>query len=474
VHPHHIASRYNFCVPVSSGALLYNLSSGRLVRLSRGDGEELARLLSAPVRARVDATAFQDAVWSALLDGGFVVDESVDEVAEIKERFWSARRSSPIVVTLTVTQDCNLRCFYCYEDRTDERLESGNLPEILERLDASLARAPTSSVHVDWYGGEPLLAADFIECASVAIQDHVAKRGRGYSASIISNGTRWPSDPAAFVRRHAIREVQISFDGNRLQHDKYRAYRKETASSSFDEAVRVVDALVSVCKVAIRLNIDARSAPTVGEFLDFVLARKWLVPPNRGVLQPARLTAFSKRSAFMKDAGLSVTEFERIKRDLIKPRLGPGIRIEEAETLDGFPRPRSSVCAALGDASFVVGADALEYRCGLQVGEAGRNVGPLVQKKRRLPLAADAEKRASDDTAFWRDFDPTERPRCPRCSFLPVCWGGCPKGHLEGNQHAIDEQGRYWRENLARLIAAGAGESEGGAFAFDEAVQFRS
>ena len=102
---------------------------------------------------------------------------------------------------------------------------------ILARLDQSIARSSRRAVHLDWYGGEPLLNAGFIEYASERIQAHVASRGLAYSASIISNGTGWPDDPLAFVQRHAIREVQISFDGDQEQHDRYRAFRTEQGSS---------------------------------------------------------------------------------------------------------------------------------------------------------------------------------------------------------------------------------------------------
>src|SRR5207248_9209388 len=58
-------------------------------------------------------------------------------------------------------------------------------------------------------------------------------------------------------------------------------------------------------------------------------------------------------------------------------------------------------------------------------------------------------KRAADDL-WWQQFDPTGLPTCSRCSFLPICWGGCPKKHLEQDEHAIAEQGAYWRKNLPR------------------------
>jgi uncharacterized protein len=96
-----------------------------------------------------------------------------------------------------------------------------------------------------------------------------------------------------------------------------------------------------------------------------------------------------------------------------------------------------------------VGAEGRTYRCGLQVGEVARAVGTL--------SAAISPEGEAPDAGWWESFDPTLAPSCSRCSFLPVCWGGCPKKHLEGDQHAIQEQGRYWRNNLPRLIAAAAG-----------------
>jgi uncharacterized protein len=467
----YVASRYNFCVPVAGGSLLYNVSTGRMTKFAPGDGEELARYLGSSPQPAVDGDGFPADVWQFLLEGGFVVAADADEVGEIRRRFWEARVDAPLVVTLTVTQDCNLRCFYCYEDRSSDRLESTDVDRILARLDQSIARSSRRAIHLDWYGGEPLLNAGFIEYASERIQAHVASRGLGYSASIISNGTGWPDDPLAFVRRHAIREVQISFDGDQEQHDRYRAFRTEQGSS-FEQAVRVVDAVVAACKVSVRLNLDRRSARSIPGFLDFAITRGWFRPPNRGVLQPARLAAFSKRSSFMESTQLSVTEFEEVKQRIRQLTAG-AVAIEEAETIDGFPRPRRTVCAALGSASFVVGADVREYRCGLQVGETGRDVGSLGRSPRHLPIVGQASSGEAADRMFWEAFDPTTLPRCSRCSFLPVCWGGCPKGHLERNQHAIDEHGRYWRENLARLIATGVGESVRGIVVYDEKTQLR-
>ena len=137
---------------------------------------------------------------ATLLAGDFVVSEGFDEVAAIRETFWSARQIAPIVLTLTTTQDCNLGCFYCYEPRTQERLTTSDVDSIVAMTRRRLESRPRASLHVDWYGGEPLLNFEFIESASVALQWLCSDLGRRYEASIISNGSVWPDDVGSFVK----------------------------------------------------------------------------------------------------------------------------------------------------------------------------------------------------------------------------------------------------------------------------------
>jgi uncharacterized protein len=89
-----------------------------------------------------------------------------------------------------------------------------------------------------------------------------------------------------------------------------------------------------------------------------------------------------------------------------------------------------------------------------------------------LPVLASTGDPAVE-MAWWDAFDPTQLPTCARCSFLPICWAGCPKKHLEGDTHAIAEQGAYWRRNVARLVAEGVGATMLDEVEFSPADQFR-
>lgn len=466
-------SRYNFAVPLEAGALMFNAASGVTLRVAGRDGLAFACLASsAPCEFPPDCVdeVFRD----QLIAGGFIVPASGSEAAAIQKRYWHARRETPMTVTIATTMDCNLGCYYCYENRSNDALSRAELPALIGWVRKRLIASKRNRLHVDWYGGEPLLNQEFFEEASHTLQGLCAELGVGYRASVISNGTTWPENVEEFVRMHRIGQVQISFDGLRANHDRRRRQRRDSphyapGMSPFDRSASLVDRLVRVVRVDLRLNIDAWNADDLIPFLAFCRARGWFSAPYPAVFQPARLASYSERSRFMRKCELPIEAYNAL-RDLACGYLNGTAKVEEAEVPDGYPYPRSSVCAALAKDSVVVGGGGQLFRCGLQVSEGHRAVGALSEARfRGIPITVAEE----NDGGWWERFDPCEQPTCSRCSFLPICWGGCPKKHLERDRHALEEQGAYWRKNLARLVASAAGEKLATPVEFGENDQFR-
>ncbi len=461
-------SRYNFRVDLADGVALYNASTGSTLLLEGPDARELSALLGGD-RVIIDANALGEEMTTRLRRTGFLVDADVDEVGPIQERYWAARGNAPVALVVTTTMDCNLGCYYCYETRTADALTVQDTDGLVAVAAERLRRRSKKSLHVDWYGGEPLMNQDFLELGSAALQAFCAAENVRYHASIVSNGTRWPEDVAGFVARHRLRQVQISFDGLRANHDRRRRFRaghrSSDADSSFDRATRLVDRLVRCTRVDIRFNADHGNADDLPEFIEFARTRGWFDAPFRCVLVVAKLSAYSERSAFLRPHELDDHRFEELQQTARE--LLPAHAQDDQDMVAGLPHPRTSVCGALADDSAVVGADGLEYRCGLQVGEQHRAVGRL---RPLLPLVGRADDEFPD-LDWWQEFDPTTQPTCSRCSFLPLCWGGCPKRHLDGS--GTDAEGRFWRTNLPRMVAAGLGREPVGQHTFGEVDQFR-
>ncbi|MCB9780050.1 MAG: SPASM domain-containing protein [Alphaproteobacteria bacterium] len=462
-------SRYNLAVPTADGgALLYNAASGAVVSFPGSAGVEIAENL---VRwpARIDPEGVAPSIVSRLVAAGILRPEGAgDELLAIRQRYWEARGRTPMTLTVTTTQDCNLGCWYCYEDRTEDALQEHDVDAIVAETRRRLVAGGRSALHVDWYGGEPMLNQEFLRSCSERLQAMARELGIAYAASMISNGSSWPNDPAGFAKAHQLRQVQISFDGMRSRHNRVRrlrsGYRTSRGASPFDEAVSVVDALLEVTQVDVRLNLTPANVEDVGPFLDMVEERRWLDRPGRCTIQPARVTRFSQRSDFVRRNELSPEAFEAVL-DRVRERCRKPEAVVTAWFQDGLG-PKRSVCAALAADSFVVGAEALVYRCGLQVGERERAVETL-----RGGPEADAP---FEDRAFWEGFDPTRMPDCRRCTFLPICWGGCPKKHLEGDRQSLDNTSEFYRRNLPHRIAAGSRAEVAAGFRFGEEDQFKA
>lgn len=474
---HFLSSRYTFSVPISDGVLLYSAKTGAVLKLSGKDGRLVANCLSGPPQ-KLSTKLIPSNLLESLLSCGFLVPEKHDEIKEIQDRFFRARKETPMVITITTTMDCNLGCYYCYEDRSEEKLELTDIDHIIDFVKVRLNRSEKKRLHVDWYGGEPLLNQTLIESASLQLQKLCNELGVVYAASIISNGTLWPPDIANFIARHKILQVQISFDGMKRNHDQRRRYRNKKNSiiknSSFDRAVDVVDQLLNIVRVDLRFNIDAHNQTDIIDFFAFAETRGWFEKTFPAVIQPARISAYSERSGFLRNSELTSDKYNLLRAQ-VQDRFEGVANIEETEVPDGFPFPKTSVCAALANDSAVVGADSRIYRCGLQVSESHRATGTINKPmfKGIQIVRKDPNTNEDNQAEWWNSFDPTKLPKCSKCSFLPICWGGCPKKHLENDEHAISEQSRYWRKNLAKLILKQLPNEAIKSHEFTEIDQFR-
>lgn len=445
-------SYYNIAIPVeTNGALLYNSAKGSLIKLEGKDGLELAQTLANwPLKISIEILDKQ--VIEKLFTFGFLRDSSSDELLEVRERYWKARGVTPMVVTITTTQDCNLGCYYCYEERTKDKLENLDINSIIDLTREKLTENKQSSLHVDWYGGEPFLNIDFMEECSLKLQQLCSELKISYHSSTISNGTLWPDNPVEFVIKHKIRQVQISFDGIGNSHSKIRRLRKgysiNNQKDSFESAYELVGKLLDVTQVDVRFNISRQNVNEVDKFIELVHVAGWLNRPFPCVIHPARVSKYSEKSSFVREIEFTQDEFEVILQKFNQLSEKPNT-VKSTWFEDGIS-PKNSVCGALAGSSIVVGAEGLLYRCGLQVGEEKRAVGQL-HKEKWLPILN--QEPSFNDSEFWDSFDPTLLPNCSKCTFLPICWGGCPKRHLEGDTHSLNETSLYYRKNLPSIIA---------------------
>jgi len=465
------SSRYNFSFAFEEGTFLYNAKSAAVLKLDGESASTLIAQLTGPPRP-LDLSAAAPALAATLADGGFICKGPDEELLAIREDYWKARGDMPINLLVTTTMDCNLGCFYCFEERSGDQLRFDQVDDLVRLAETKIRQSGRrKKLNVEWFGGEPLLNREFLEAASTALQELCAREGVVYRANIVSNGTCWPDDVGSFVERHKINVAQITIDGSPEQHNRRRRVRSGRedsigGASSFDAAWATIGKLLDHIRVDVRVNVDAKNAEEVFTVIALARASGWMSKPNKVFIYPAKLFKASEHVDFIRRGELSEDEFahlnERVRRELTPEYSVP-------EFYDK-PLPKHYVCGALAYDSAGVGADGRLYRCSLQLTEPHRSVGTLAAAEvRRLPVVGQ-----SSDSAWWDSYDPTQNKKCSVCSFLPLCMGGCAKTQLEQDAIAIEQNTQYWRSTLPKTVARYIGATCRDDYVLGEREQFRT
>lgn len=151
-------------------------------------------------------------------------------------------------ITIQVTEDCNLKCSYCYQiNKSPKRMDFETAKKFIdliltddETMNSYINKYNTDFIILDFIGGEPLLEIDLIN----KIVEYFIKRCieldhpwvYGYMISIGTNGTLYFTDKVQkFLDKYQNKlSLNITVDGDKDLHDSCRVFAD--GSGSYDLA----------------------------------------------------------------------------------------------------------------------------------------------------------------------------------------------------------------------------------------------
>jgi sulfatase maturation enzyme AslB (radical SAM superfamily) len=136
----------------------------------------------------------------------YIVEDTVDELAYLRQRYRRHQEDAPLLITVVTTMDCNLGCYYCYENKYPSFLSKETSNRIFDYIREGLKARKHQRMHLGWFGGEPMLNSKAIDYLSEKAIAHCDTIGVRYTSSMVSKGTVWPADSneaVAFVTRTA-------------------------------------------------------------------------------------------------------------------------------------------------------------------------------------------------------------------------------------------------------------------------------
>jgi len=111
-------------------------------------------------------------------------------------------------LTLYLTEECNIRCVYCFQKRRDRKLELSFIEKALDFFREDFQ----DECYIGFYGGEPLLAFDTIRATLAFVENNKALKSKNFRYSISTNGALLTNDMLDFLNDHRFR-VNLSHDG---------------------------------------------------------------------------------------------------------------------------------------------------------------------------------------------------------------------------------------------------------------------
>ncbi|MGE5340054.1 MAG: radical SAM protein [Candidatus Omnitrophota bacterium] len=163
-------------------------------------------------------------------------------------------------LTFVVTDDCNFRCRYCSQEKNGTRITHPIIRNALEFFSPFFME----DLVMNFYGGEPLLAYDYIRYAVEMTRELIGNRNIECTFGISTNGSLLNDDILAFFDEHRF-SVLLSFDG--LAQDLNRQ------PGSFDQMVKILKRIQDFPGIYLETNsvFNPQSVSMLSESMRFMV-----------------------------------------------------------------------------------------------------------------------------------------------------------------------------------------------------------
>lgn len=430
------ASRFTARTHGPDGTLLvYNSASGAIGSVP---GEYAGVVRQALAKGAVTHGPLEG-ILADLAQGGFLVPTAVDEDGVLQSGFDDRiHHGRTLHLILLPTEECNFRCVYCYEQFKRHEMRPEVQESLLQWVDANAHKY--DHLYVEWFGGEPLYAAEVVLSLGRRLMEVARARGLTYTAGMTTNG--YDLTPVLTERLLAINctSFSITLDGVQEEHDRRRVLAD--GNGSFAAIINNLRALKQTdweFTIRLRHNYDPESLLRAEEFLEFLEANFGGDPrfSDITVRQISRWGGPNDNQLQVCDAHAGM----RARYDLLNRALEYGFH-EHAMKM--HLQPRGYVCYASDPNSLVIGADGKVMKCTMELDTQDRNVVGQVLADGQLQLDA-------DKLAAWV-MSGSDDSHCRSCFMAPACQGAaCAKTRADLGIRPCPDDKRHIAQAL-RLI----------------------
>lgn len=236
---------YTITNKVKDGLLVYNLMTKAMVLLGHDESDFFSK---------------GEGKIEFLVENWFLVPKDFNERKVWRQVFDIASHLQPATKDITrytifTTLDCNARCFYCYQKGKPHIPMSKSVA--LDTVKFIKEHSNGKKVHIQWFGGEPLMNKEIISF----ISNELDKAEVCYESRMITNGYLMDEKTSVQAKKEwNLKSVQISLDGTQETYNKSKAY-VYNETNPYRIVLDNIHSLLEIgINVNIRLNIELYNA----------------------------------------------------------------------------------------------------------------------------------------------------------------------------------------------------------------------
>lgn len=213
--------------------------------------------------------------FERLTEAGFIIEQSFNELeAILDQRTQEVNDQTTYHLIINPTLDCNLNCWYCYEQRiTGSKINSEVLDNIIKHLRHHYKHQPYQNLKLSFFGGEPFLRFNAIKHIITHADILCQEYGINLFLDFTTNGVLCNRKVIEFLKPFHC-TFQITLDGNKEQHNliKYTANRKLDTFSTTTQHIRDIHEFIPRAYTAVRINYDKDTLLGFDSILNELLA----------------------------------------------------------------------------------------------------------------------------------------------------------------------------------------------------------
>jgi len=397
-------SKYNYLLEDNNKLIYFNGMTGSIFAMNSEEHQKMSFLWE-------NLTTFEQnyqSVFERFVEWGFIVPEEIDEIDRLRLNNKTAVFADKFYrLIMNPTTDCIFNCWYCTQHSNDKgNMSKEVMDKIKKHIDYMINIDRITGLHIDWFGGEPLI---YFEDVMTPISKYAMKLAEKskipFINQITTNGYLIDKQMTLKMKDLKLNNFQITIDGDEKRHNKIRNINGQPSFQRIIENIILIFENIPDAHITLRINFDD-STLKVSNF-DNVFN---LIP--RKYRKNVYISLQRVWQTIVKNENITNNQ------DLIQLRDSALSLGYSASETSAFLVGRSVKCYADRLYNTVIDYDGKIYKCTARTNKEAGNFND------------DGSIKWNHDT-LTRLYarPPFENEQCLACKHLPICLGTCIQNH---------------------------------------------